>query len=100
MAEHRMTKVACSRGSVLGLLFSFLTSAGCGAASGGGTGGSAPPRSPSEDYAPPGAQTSNGEVAGSDQVPPGDKLQTGPRVGTAGIVPAAQPPHGEPKQKR
>ncbi|HEX7671129.1 MAG TPA: hypothetical protein VF395_16155, partial [Polyangiaceae bacterium] len=90
---NRMTRVACFGGYVLGLV-GALIGAGCAGAPGGG----AAPRSPSEEQS--GAQTSNGEVVGADQVPPGEKLETGPRVGSQGIVPAGQPPHGKPKQHR
>lgn len=46
-------------------------------------------RSPTTDYPSPAAQTSNGEVVGADRVPPGDKLQTSPSVGSSGVSPAA-----------
>ncbi len=42
----------------------------------------APARSPAQDYPPPPPTTSDGQVVGADGVPPGDKLQQGPRVGT------------------
>jgi hypothetical protein len=37
-----------------------------------------PFRSPTRDYPPPPAQTSDGEVVGADRIAPADKLQTGP----------------------
>jgi hypothetical protein len=57
-------------------------------------GGPAPaesPRSPSLDYQPGGAQTSDGEAVGADGRNPADTLQTSPQVGTEGAKPAAQP---------
>ena len=48
-------------------------------------------RSPSLDYPPSAAQTSDGEIVGADRMPPGDKLQEGPRAGTPGVTPAAGP---------
>lgn len=53
-----------------------------------------PARSPSLDYPPPPAQTSDGEVVGADRQPPGDKLATGPRAGSGGLVPASRPAGG------
>jgi hypothetical protein len=53
---------------------------------------SAPPsRSPSVDYPPPAQETSQGEVIGADRVPPGDKLRSGPQVGSRGVIPAEGP---------
>jgi hypothetical protein len=48
-------------------------------------------RSPSRDYPPPPAHTSDGEVLGADRVAPGDKLDTGPRAGSGGVKPAESP---------
>lgn len=52
-------------------------------------------RSPTTDYHEPLQSASDGQVVGADQVPPGDKLQQGPRLGPDG----ARDPHakGEPK---
>ncbi len=89
MAENRMSGVGlCTLGIAV-----VLMSAGCG----GATSEGAPPRSPSQDYPPPSAQTSDGEVIGADRTRLEEKLETSPRVGLGGIVPAARPPHGEPK---
>src|SRR6187402_785802 len=44
-----------------------------------------PFRSPTRDYPPPPAQTSDGEVVGADRMAPADKLQTGPT--TDGLAP-------------
>jgi hypothetical protein len=67
----------------------LLLLAGTGCADAGTT--SAPPRSPSLDYPPPAAQTSNGQVVGADQVPPGDKLRQSPRIGPEGPIPSERP---------
>jgi hypothetical protein len=67
-------------------LLALLAVTGCGARQ-----SDAPVRSPSLDYPPPPAQTSDGEVVGVDRVPPGDRLQQGPKVGTEGVKPAAGP---------
>ena len=48
-------------------------------------------RSPSLDYPPSAAQTSDGEIVGADRIPPGDKLQEKPHAGTPGLTPAAGP---------
>ncbi len=77
--------MAVARISLLSLLFVSA----CGAQQ-----NEAPPRSPTLDYPPPPAQTSNGEVVGADRVPPGDKLKQGPTVGTEGVQPSAGPGGG------
>jgi hypothetical protein len=92
MVENRMSRVGSRAVRVFAnTIFVVLTSAGCG-----GNAGESAPRSPSQDYPPPPAQTSDGEVVGADRVPSGEKLETSPKIGTGGIVPAAQPPHGKP----
>ena len=48
-------------------------------------------RSPSLDYPPSAAQTSDGEIVGADRVPPGDKLQQGAHAGSQGVSPSAGP---------
>lgn len=48
-------------------------------------------RSPTLDYPPPPAETSDGQVVGVDGVPPERKLATSPKVGTGGLSPAASP---------
>ena len=78
--------MALARISLLSLLFVSA----CGAQQNE----DAPPRSPSLDYPPPPVETSNGEVVGADRVPPGDKLQQGPKVGTEGAQPAPGPGAG------
>ena len=89
MAENRMSGVGlCGVGMVV-----VLMGAGCG----GAASESASPRSPSRDYPPPSAQTSDGEVIGADRTPPEEKLETSPKVGVGGIAPATRAPHGEPK---
>jgi hypothetical protein len=42
------------------------------------TSGSAPLRSPSNDYRPPPPTTADGQVIGADRKPPADKLAEGP----------------------
>jgi hypothetical protein len=52
-----------------------------------------PPGSPTNDVQPPTTTTGNGEVMGADRVPPGQKLQEGPKLDAReGIKPAARPP--------
>ena len=48
-------------------------------------------RSPSLDYPPSAAQTSDGEIVGADRMPPGDKLQEGARAGSEGVHPSGGP---------
>jgi hypothetical protein len=48
-------------------------------------------RSPTLDYPPPPAQTSDGQVVGVDGVPPERKLATSPKIGNGGLKPAASP---------
>jgi hypothetical protein len=57
----------------------------------GAAGNAAPPRSPSHDYAPTPTLPSDGRVAGADETPPEDKLQTSPRLGSDGVKPAGSP---------
>jgi hypothetical protein len=53
----------------------------------------APPTSPNNDVQPPTTTTGNGEVMGADRVPPGQKLQEGPKLDAKdGLKPAATPP--------
>ncbi len=53
---------------------------------------SAPPTSPTNDVQPPTTTTGDGEVMGADRVPPGQKLQEGPKLDAQeGLKPAAQP---------
>jgi hypothetical protein len=59
-------------------------------ASGAGTGANLT-RSPTLDYPPPPAQTSDGQVVGADGVPPERKLATSPKIGNGGLTPAATP---------
>jgi hypothetical protein len=54
---------------------------------------SAPPTSPTNDVQPPTTTTGDGEVMGADRVPPGQKLEQGPRLDSQqGLKPAAKPP--------
>src|SRR4051812_18838876 len=71
------------------LRVSFLATLGIAAC--GGSSNDKIVRSPSLDYPPSAAQTSNGEIVGADRVPPGDKIQQGARAGTAGVSPSAGP---------
>lgn len=45
------------------------------------SGQDAPVRSPTRDYQPPAARTSDGLVVGADGVDPRDRLEEGPRIG-------------------
>jgi hypothetical protein len=49
-------------------------------------------RSPTLDYPPPPAETSDGQVVGADGIRPEHKLTMSPQLGTAGMTPAARPP--------
>jgi hypothetical protein len=52
-----------------------------------------PPQSPSNDVQPPATTTSDGKVIGADGVPPGQKLEEGPKLDSRdGLKPAATPP--------
>jgi len=52
-----------------------------------------PVRSPSNAQQPPATTTSDGKVIGADGVPPGQKLEEGPRLDSRdGLKPAATPP--------
>jgi hypothetical protein len=91
MADNRTSGVGSRAVFIFGnAIFVFLTSAGCGGTPNEG----APARSPSQEYPPPPTQTSDGEVEGADRIPSDDKLETSPRIGTRGVVPAAQPSPG------
>lgn len=59
-------------------------------ASGAGTGANLT-RSPTLDYPPPDAETSDGQVVGADRMAPERKLATSPKVGNGGVTPAASP---------
>lgn len=60
-----------------------------------------PARSPTLDYPPPPAQTSDGQVVGADGVPPERKLAQSPKIGNAGLLPAATPASvEEPKHEQ
>ncbi len=59
-------------------------------ASGAATGESLT-RSPTLDYPPPPAETSDGQVVGADGVRPEHKLAMSPKVGNGGLTPAASP---------
>ncbi|MEP7122503.1 MAG: hypothetical protein ABJE95_16395 [Byssovorax sp.] len=48
-------------------------------------------RSPTLDYPPPPAETSDGHVVGADGMRPEDKLATSAKVGNGGLSPAASP---------
>jgi hypothetical protein len=48
-------------------------------------------RSPTLDYPPPPAQTSDGQVVGVDGVRPEHKLAQSPKIGNGGLTPAASP---------
>lgn len=52
----------------------------------GGAQSDAPLRSPSRDYRPPPPNTVEGKVVGADGVPPGDRLEEGPQVGTQPVL--------------
>lgn len=59
--------------------------AACGAPAGA-------PQSPTNDVQPPATTTGDGEVVGADRVPPGQKLEEGPKLDTRdGVKPAATP---------
>ena len=52
-----------------------------------------PPQSPSNDVQPPATTIGDGKVMGADQVPPGQKLQEGPKLDSRdGVKPATTPP--------
>jgi hypothetical protein len=51
-----------------------------------------PPQSPITDTRPPATTTSDGTVIGADEVPPGQKLEEGPKLDSRnGIQPASKP---------
>lgn len=54
-----------------------------------------PLRSPTRDYPPPPAQTSDGEVVGADRRRPEDTLETGPT--NDGLAPGWSVENGKPK---
>ena len=70
------------------LWLSLLAAPAC--ASGAATGANLT-RSPTLDYPPPPAETSDGQVVGADGMPPDRKLAQSPKVGTGGLKPAATP---------
>ncbi len=70
------------------LCLSLLAVPAC--ASGAATGANLT-RSPTLDYPPPPAETSDGQVVGADGMPPERKLAQSPKVGTGGLTPAATP---------
>jgi len=52
-----------------------------------------PPQSPSNESQSPPPTTSDGETIGADRIPPGQKLQEGPKLDSKdGLKPAATPP--------
>ena len=52
-----------------------------------------PPQSPTNDAQPPATTTGDGKVVGADGVPPGQKLEEGPKLDSRdGFKPAATPP--------
>jgi hypothetical protein len=53
-----------------------------------------PPQSPTNDTTPPTTTTGDGKVLGADEVPPAQKLESGPTLDSKdGLKPAAQPGH-------
>lgn len=53
-----------------------------------------PPQSPTNDNTPPTTTTGDGKVLGADEVPPGQKLEQGPKLDSReGLKPAATPGH-------
>ena len=55
-------------------------------------GPSSPTKSPTHDVAPPTTNTGDGEVMGADRVPPGQKLDQGPKLDSSeGLQPAPKP---------
>ena len=55
-------------------------------------GPSSPSKSPTNDVTPPTTNTGDGEVMGADRVPPGQKLDQGPKLDSnEGIKPAPKP---------
>lgn len=55
-------------------------------------GPSSPSKSPTNDVTPPTTNTGDGEVMGADRVPPGQKLDEGPKLDSSeGIKPAPKP---------
>ena len=48
-------------------------------------------RSPTLDYPPSPAETSDGQIVGADRMPPERKLAESPKIGTGGLTPAATP---------
>lgn len=52
-----------------------------------------PPQSPTNDTQPPTTTTGDGKVLGADEVPPGQKLEQGPKLDSSGgLTPATTPP--------
>lgn len=55
-------------------------------------GPSSPTKSPTHDVTPPTTNTGDGEVMGADRVPPGQKLNQGPKLDSSeGLKPAPKP---------
>lgn len=50
-----------------------------------------PARSPSYDYPPPGPTTADGDTIGADRQSTSDKLESGARVGSEGVVTPGPP---------
>jgi len=71
------------------LLWVFLLCAS--ACASGAEAGANLTRSPTLDYPPPPAETSDGQVIGADRMPPEHKLRTGPQLGMGGLTPAERP---------
>ena len=83
MNKRRMTRIALFSAAVT--LAALL--AACGAPAN-------PPQSPGNGAQASMPTTSDGEPVGADRVPPGQKLQEGPKLDSKhGIEPAATPPH-------
>lgn len=61
------------------------------ACAGGASSGANLTRSPTLDYPPPPAETSDGQIVGADRMPPERKLAQSPKLGTGGLTPAATP---------
>ncbi len=77
----------CARRLLLAILLSGLAEA-CAA---GPSAGESPMRSPTLDYPDPAVETADGRVLGADGVRVEDKLRSGPRIGTEGVVPSEGP---------
>jgi hypothetical protein len=52
-----------------------------------------PPQSPNNDHQPPATSPGDGKMIGADDLPPAQKLETGPKLDSKdGLKPAATPP--------